>query len=130
MKKALTPVAKKLRRNPTEAEKHLWMMLRCKNLGVKFIRQAVIGKHIVDFACFVPKLIIEVDGGQHAQNEQDRIRDNWFKEQGFEILRFWNNDVLENRDGVLEKIAEHLKFPFPNPSRKGKGIVVRMEKLK
>ena len=63
---------------------------------------------IVDFACLERELVVEVDGGQHAQRENDNLRDQWLMEQGFKILRFWNNDVLRNRDGVLEKIVEHL----------------------
>ena len=111
MRKPLTPNAKRLRSNSTEAEKYLWYMLRNKNLGVKFRRQVAIDRHIVDFACFERKIVIEVDGGQHAQSEQDNIRDQWLAGQGFKILRFWNHDVLVNRDGVLEKIVEHLNPP-------------------
>ena len=111
MKKELTQTAKKLRNNPTEAEKHLWYVLRFEDLGVKFRRQTIIGRHIVDFVCFEKKLIIEIDGGQHADNEGDKIRDQWFKAEGFEVLRFWNNDVLSNRDGVLQKIMERLDPP-------------------
>ncbi len=110
MKKPLTVNAKRLRSNSTEAEKYLWYMLKNKNLGVKFRRQAVIGKYIVDFSCFEIKLVIEVDGGQHARSENDNARDQWLMEQGFNVLRFWNNDVLGNRDGVLEKIVKYLKF--------------------
>jgi very-short-patch-repair endonuclease len=109
LKKELTPIAKALRNNLTHAEKHLWYMLRSGNLGVKFRRQAVIGQYIIDFVCFEKKLIVEVDGGQHAENRIDKIRDQWLKNQGFEILRFWNHDVLENREGVLGKIIEHLR---------------------
>ena len=111
LKKVLTPVAKKLRNNPTEAEKYIWYILRRNNLGVKFRRQAVVGQYIVDFACFEKRLLIEVDGGQHSNNNQDNVRDAWLKNQGFETLRFWNHDVLKNRDGVVQKIMEHLKSP-------------------
>ena len=113
MRKALTPVARKLRNDPTEAEKHLWCVLRSRNLGVKFRRQAIIGPYIVDFVCFERKLVIEVDGGQHDQSWRDIPRDEWLRGQGFEILRFWNHDVLGNRDEVLQKIVEHLKSPPP-----------------
>lgn len=109
LKKPLTTLSRKLRNNSTEAEKYLWYVLRDENLGVKFRRQAVIGRFIVDFACFESKLVVEVDGGQHVRSEQDSARGQWLREQGFEILRFWNNDVLENREGVLQKIVEHLK---------------------
>ena len=111
MKEALTSTARKLRNNLTEAEKYLWYFLRFKNLGVKFRRQAIIGKYVVDFVCFERKLIVEVDGGQHSQSARDNVRDEWLGSQGFEILRFWNNDVLGNRDGVLEKIVEYLTSP-------------------
>ena len=86
-------------------------MLRLRNFGVKFRRQTVIGQYIVDFVCFEKRLIIEVDGGQHAQSENDQIRDQWLKSQGFEVLRFWNHDVLNNRQAVLEKIIDQLKSP-------------------
>ena len=111
MRKALTPVARKLRNNPTEAEKHLWCVLRSRNLGVKFRRQAIIGPYIVDFVCFERKLVIEVDGGQHDQSWRDILRDEWLRGQGFEILRFWNNDVFANLEGVFQEIEERLKSP-------------------
>ena len=124
MGKGLMGRAKELRNNLTEAEKHLWYILRMKNLGSKFRRQAVIGGYIVDFICFEKKLIIEVDGGQHYNNEADGIRDQWLKERGYKVLRFWNNDVLGNRDGVLEKIVEQLDHPLPSPPLKGEGSVM------
>ena len=108
MNNELTLRARGLRNNLTEAEKYIWYKLRCRNLGAKFRRQAVIGRHIVDFVCFEMKLIIEIDGGQHADCENDKLRDKWFKGQGYKVLRFWNNDVLLNRDGVIEKIVEYL----------------------
>ena len=80
---------------------------------MKFRGQGVIGRYIVDCVSFERKLIIEVDGGQHAENDDDKIRDQWLKGQGFEILRFWNHDVLTHRDGILEKIIEHLRSPSP-----------------
>ena len=97
LRKALTPVARKLRNDPTEAEKHLWCVLRDRNLGVKFRRQAVIGRYIVDFVCFEKKLVVEVDGGQHAQSRRDILRDKWLSNQGFGA-------------------------PLPNPPHKGEGI--------
>ena len=71
----------------------------------------MIGRYIVDFVCFEKKLIFEVDGGQHTESQNDKIRDQWLNEQGFVVLRFWNRDVLMNRDGVLEKVVEQLKSP-------------------
>jgi very-short-patch-repair endonuclease len=109
MKKELTPIAKSLRKNLTEAEKYLWYILRANNLNVKFRHQALIGNYIVDFVCFENKLIIEIDGGQHYRSADDKERDGWLKSQGFTVLRFWNNEVLKNRDGVVLKIKEYLQ---------------------
>ncbi len=125
LKKPLTSIARVLRNNSTEAEKYLWYLLRSENLGVKFRRQGIIGRHIVDFVCFERKLIIEVDGGQHANADKDLTRDKWLKAQGYEVLRFWNNDVLSNRDGVMQKIVEFLNSPLPIPPHKGEGIHVK-----
>ena len=121
MKTTLNQTARELRSNLTAAEKYLWYALRLESLGVKFRRQAVIGRYIADFVCYEKKLIIEVDGGQHAESTTDRIRDEWFRKKGFKILRFWNDDVLKNRDGVLQKIIDRLKSPLPNPPHKGEG---------
>ncbi len=100
--------ARVLRKNSTEAERKLWGNLRAKRLaGFKFKRQQVIGKYIVDFICFEKRVIVEMDGGQHAVNvKEDTIRDNWLKGQGFSILRFWNNEVLTNIDGVVAVIHD------------------------
>src|SRR6185436_3954075 len=89
-----TEFAKKLRNNQTDAENYLWYLLRKKNFGFKFRRQAVIGKYIVDLACFSKKLVIEIDGSQHRNNPKDKIRDEWLISQGFKVLRFWDNEVL------------------------------------
>ena len=104
-----TILSRKLRKNLTEAEKYLWYVLRAENLGCKFRRQEPIGNYIVDFVCYPKKLIIELDGGQHYENADDKQRDEWLKAEGFTVLRFWNNEVLENREGVVLKIMEHLK---------------------
>ena len=111
MKRKSTQKARELRSNLTEAEKHLWYVLRLENIGVKFRRQAVIGRYIVDFVCFERRLVIEVDGGQHQWDLHDKDRDRWMKEQGFQVLRFWNDEVLVNRDGVLNIIFKYLKSP-------------------
>jgi very-short-patch-repair endonuclease len=109
---ALTPLAKTLRKNQTEAEKLVWRQLRSKGLsGLKFRRQQPIGDYIVDFVCLEKKLIIEVDGGQHAENENDRKRDAWLQSEGFAVLRFWNNDVLGNLEGVMERIYQSCGSP-------------------
>ena len=101
-----------MRREPTEAEKRVWSIVRAGRLGgAKFKRQEQIGNYIVDFVCYSHRLIVEIDGSQHAANTSDAIRDQWLSEQGFEILRFWNNDVFHDADAVaaaiLHKIAPH-----------------------
>ena len=108
MRKTLTLRAQNLRNNLTEAEKYLWYVLRSKNLGVKFRRQAIIGRYIVDFVCFEKRLIIEIDGGHHAESHSDESRDQWLTMQGFKILRFWNHEVFGSRDVILQKIFDGL----------------------
>ena len=120
----LSTVAKELRKRSTDAEKLLWKYLRLEQLeGLKFRRQQPIDNYIVDFVCLKKRIIIEVDGGQHSEEkEKDRERDNYLKKQGFEVLRFWNNEVLTNVEGVLEVIRGNcLKHPplNPLPSREG-----------
>jgi len=118
--------ARHLRTEMTAAERRLWYRLRAHRLhGASFRRQVPIGPYIVDFVCMAARLIIEVDGGQHASwATHDRVRDTYLREQGFGILRFWNNDVLGNFQGVLEVIATALRDHRP-PSlalpRKGGG---------
>ena len=108
MTNRLTKLAKTLRKNSTHVETLLWQKLRARQLeGIKFRRQQPIEDFIVDFVSFEKRVIIELDGGQHAENsEKDSQRDRLFEESGFTVLRFWNNEVLENLDGVLEKIRE------------------------
>jgi very-short-patch-repair endonuclease len=97
-----SPGARQLRSNPTEAEKRLWSKLRLKQIGGhRFRRQAPIGPYVADFACLAQRLIIEVDGGQHdSRATQDDARTAWLERQGFRVLRFWNNEVLGNVEGV------------------------------
>jgi len=117
--------ARNLRKNLTEVEKKLWYWLRRQNLQeARFRRQAPIGRYIVDFACYDPKLIIELDGGQHAdQQHYDEKRDAWLKSEGFHVLRFWNHEVVENVEGVLQVIMDGLNAlrvpPLPNPPPRG-----------
>jgi very-short-patch-repair endonuclease len=114
--------ARQLRRNPTDVERLLWQRLRFWQVDdYKFRRQQPLGNYIVDFVCLQKRLIIEVDGGQHAQEvNRDAVRDAWLREQGFIILRFWNNDVLKNMDGVMTKIRTKLQStPYLNPSPQG-----------
>ena len=99
-------------RQATIAETKLWFALRDRRLGgFKFVRQEAIGSYIVDFVCREKKLIIEVDGGQHAGNTRDRVRDRALTADGYHVLRFWNSDVLNNRNGVLSLILAKLEEP-------------------
>jgi very-short-patch-repair endonuclease len=114
----LTTIAKNLRKRPTNAEKLLWRHLRAKQMeGFKFRRQQPIGNYVVDFVCFDKRIVVEVDGGQHAiQRDKDIERDSYLIKNGFKVLRFWNNEVLQNIEGVLGEIRKScLKFPSPNP---------------
>ena len=88
-------LAKVLRKSQTDAEKIVWQKLRSKQLsGFKFKRQQPLGRYIVDFVCFDKKLIVEIDGGQHAtQTGKDLQREQWLQSEGFEVVRFWNNDI-------------------------------------
>jgi very-short-patch-repair endonuclease len=102
------PLARRLRRDATEAEKKLWAHVRNRQMGgFKFRRQWPIGPYIADFICFEAKLIIELDGGQHTP-ESDVARTAYLKAQGWTLLRFWNNDVLTNMEGVLRTILDAL----------------------
>ena len=106
--------AKTMRSAQTDAEARLWHILRAKRLaGFKFKRQLVIDHYIADFACLRRRLIIEADGGQHAENDRDRARDAYIEAQGFQILRFWNNDIFENETGVSDAILAALTSPLP-----------------
>ena len=100
--------AQTLRREHTDAEGLLWAHLRGKGLGTrKFRRQQPIGPYIADFACMSEKLVIELDGGGHAERKaRDRERDEFLRRRGYRVLRFWNTEVFENLHGVLEKIHE------------------------
>jgi very-short-patch-repair endonuclease len=104
---SLTKRSQLLLRNMTEAERALWRELRHDRLGCRFRRPHPIPPYIVDFACLVAKLVVEADGGQHADS-RDQQRDAYLRRQGWRILRFWNNDVLQNRTGVLQTIAAAL----------------------
>src|SRR4029077_2328312 len=103
-------IERTLRSNQTDAERKLWFALRDRRLsGLKFVRQEAIGRYIVDFVCRDKNMIIEVDGGQHAENARDATRDAHLAAEGYRVLRFWNNDVLTNREGVLLTILDALK---------------------
>jgi very-short-patch-repair endonuclease len=98
--------AKYLRTHQTDAEKRLWYHLRAHRFeGLKFKRQKPIGRYIVDFVCMARGLVVELDGGQHADATlKDQQRDAWLRSQGYAVLRFWNNEVMQQLDGVLERI--------------------------
>ncbi len=111
-KPGLSDRAKELRQTETEVEQIIWSWLRTKKLnGVKFRRQEAVDKYIVDFVSFEKKLIIEIDGGQHSLEENrinDKARTEWLQSQGFRLIRFWNNEVSSNLDGVITRIKESL----------------------
>jgi very-short-patch-repair endonuclease len=116
----LTPLARALRRNMTDAERRLWAHLRGKRPGCKFRRQAAIGPYTADFVCFEKRLVVEVDGGRHLDSARDLERDAWLAQQGFKTLRFWDGDVLRNPEGVLESIRRAVEeFPPPQPPPQG-----------
>ena len=106
-----TKSARALRKNLTEAEQRLWQQLKRRQIAtVKFRRQQPIGPFIVDFVCFEHRLIVEVDGGQHAQQvPYDEKRSRWLEAQGYRVLRFWNNDVLANTEAVAQSILEAVE---------------------
>jgi very-short-patch-repair endonuclease len=114
--------AQALRRSMTDAERTLWGSLRSRQLvGAKFRRQVPIGAYVADFLCYEARLVIEVDGGQHAESVRDQHRDRWFNDNGFRVLRFWNNEVLGNLEGVLTVIPAELGGAPPHPARASRG---------
>jgi len=125
MAKGLTHLAKGLRKKSTDAEKLLWSRLRAGRCeGMKFRRQHPVGQYIVDFVCLERKLIIELDGGQHAlpdEARKDRQRDAWLEKEGYTVVRFWDNEVLMKKNGILDAIRERLnRTPSPqSPPLKG-----------
>lgn len=121
--------ARQLRASQTDAENRLWLHLRARRLGgLKFRRQQPIGVYVVDFFCPERRLIVELDGGQHQdQAEYDETRDAWLKSEGYAVLRYWNNEIMENLEGVLEGIGRVAGIfaeapPSPQPlSPQGRG---------
>jgi very-short-patch-repair endonuclease len=105
-----TSVARSLRRNGTKAEALLWMELKARRLGgLHFVRQLPIGRYVADFACRKHHLVIELDGSQHADSKSDRVRDEFFREAGWSTVRFWNDDVLRQRDVVCATILAAIE---------------------
>ena len=114
--------AKALRSNQTDSEIKVWQALRAARLmNYKFKRQVLLADFIVDFVCFEQKLIVEIDGGQHMNSTQDIERDIKLNAMGFKVLRFWNNEIIDNLEGVLMLILQHLQIatPLPNPLPQG-----------
>jgi very-short-patch-repair endonuclease len=118
--------ARRLRAKMTDAERKLWSLLRRKQLqGFRFRRQVPLGPYVVDFTCMSARLIMELDGGQHAERtEHDERRTAWLASIGFRVLRFWNGEVFTNTEGVLETIRLTLLNPPPQTSpTRGEGEV-------
>jgi very-short-patch-repair endonuclease len=109
VEKRLTTLARNLRNQPTDAEQRLWLHLRASRFeGVKFTRQHPIGDFIADFACRSLRLAIELDGGQHSDSLSEANRTRIIEAHGYRVIRFWNNEVLGNMDGVLQVIAAEI----------------------
>jgi very-short-patch-repair endonuclease len=108
-----------LRRTQTDAEKALWARLRNRQLdGMRFRRQQPIGPYVVDFVCLERKLIVEIDGGQHNEEEtviRDDDRTRWLRGRHYQVLRFWNNEVMTNPEGVLQRIKQAVAQSAPSP---------------
>jgi len=122
LKKKLSGAAKSLRKRSTDVEQLLWRNIRAGQIdGVKFRRQQPIGPYIVDFVSLGNGIIIELDGGQHkTSQEEDEERDAWFRKQGFTVLRFWNSEVIQDMNAILEVVKNSLieaPSPLPSPTR-------------
>ena len=100
---------RELRRNSTEAENLLWQALRNNHLDVKFRRQVAIGPYIADFICHELNLIVEADGGQHCESAHDAERTKFMNSEGFDVLRFWNNEITDNLEGVITVLKEKIR---------------------
>jgi len=110
-KKGLKTLRRNLRRNQTEAEKELWTHLRRRQVGgYKFIRQYSVGNYIIDFYCADKRLAIEIDGGQHAKNveQKDKMKEMYLGMRNIKVIRFWNIEIFKNIEGVLIKIRDEL----------------------
>jgi len=101
----------------TDAERRLWFAMRDRRLaGYKFRRQHPIGRFVVDFACTKHHVVVEADCGQHAENARDQIRTEKIEALGWRVIRFWNNDILSNTEGVILTILRELEFDRPSPA--------------
>ncbi len=118
MTSPITKHARDLRNNPTDAEKKLWLAIKTAAPNVKFRRQYPIGPYFADIACKEKKLIVEIDGGQHdPSSETEKARTAYLNKNGYRVLRFWNNDVLGNIEGVMTEIVKNLETLPPIPPR-------------
>ncbi|WP_386065952.1 endonuclease domain-containing protein [Tahibacter sp. UC22_41] len=107
---------KTLRRDMTEAERRLWFHLRAHRFeGQKFRRQQALGPYVVDFVHFAARLVVEADGSQHGESARDSTRDAWLASRGFRVLRFWNDEILQRTEAVIEAIAAALREAAPSP---------------
>ena len=125
VRRQISPHAARLRRDQTDVEQRFWLAVRNRRLdGFKFRRQATIGRYIVDFLCVEAMLIVELDGGQHSE-EADAARTRFLEDIGYRVIRFWNNDVIENFEGVLETVVMALQqkkaLTQPSPAKAGEG---------
>jgi very-short-patch-repair endonuclease len=118
--KILTGAVRRLRKKSTDTERHLWRYLRDRQMeGFKFRRQQPVGRYIVDFVNLEKKVVIELDGGQHAVDPRDKMREGWLRSEGYQVLRFRDNQVFSNLEGGL---GEHPRYPshpppWPSPPR-------------
>jgi very-short-patch-repair endonuclease len=111
--------ARAMRGTQTDAELRLWRLLRDRRLaGLKFRRQVPVGRYIVDFLCFGSRLNVEADGSQHAESHHDKVRDAFLAREGWTVLRFWNHEAPQNRDGVLDTILANAAAPSSGASRR------------
>ncbi len=126
--------AKRLRRDMTDPERKLWSGLRAEQLCVKFRRQHPLGNYIADFACLDPKLIVELDGSQHQEQQAyDATREAFFRSHGFSVLRFASNEPFINLEGVLQAISHRVALssaacPHPNLPPEGEGVIPKTGK--
>lgn len=112
--------ARRLRQSMTDAERKLWFALKDRRFAAfKFRRQVPVEQYVADFLCFEARVVIEVDGGQHSGSLSDAKRDAWFEQNHFRVIRFWNNDVLSNLAGVLERLQAELALTPHPASREG-----------
>jgi very-short-patch-repair endonuclease len=118
-----TARSRNLRGNQTDAERKLWYLLNNRQLaGWKFVRQEPIGPYFADFACREARLVVEVDGSQHADSKRDQVRDAFLAARGYRVLRFWNHDVLTNMPSVLDTIFASMSGTASSPRVRGEGL--------